>query len=372
MIPFCKPTVLGTEIAYVAESIANGKLSGDGPFDRRCSSVLQKVCASPYVVLTPSCTHALEVAALAIDLKAGDEVIVPSFTFVSSANPFVLRGARIRFVDIDPITMNTRPQDIERAITPKTKAIVVVHYAGVACDLDPMLAIAKHVGIPLIEDAAQCIGAEYKGRPLGSIGDLGCLSFHQTKNLTCGEGGALLVNNPAYRERVEIIRNKGTNVKDFERGNVPSYTWMSTGSSMLLGELSAAYLLAQLEQLDAITTRRLGQWQRYRHNLLDILALVLPDPPAYAGHNGHIFFVKTRSDVERSALIAVLKERGISAPFHYLPLHNAPCGVTHSSLSESLHHTEREAGRLLRLPLYHDLSDSQIDEVSAGIADFYV
>ena len=366
MIRFNIPALTGREQAYMGEAIAAGRFSGDGNFTRRCQSLLEGTLKAPKVLLTPSCTAALEMAALLLHIGPGDEVIMPSFTFVSSANAFALRGATIVFVDVESRTMNLDPAAVAAAVTPRTRAILAVHYAGVGCDMQALSAIAQKAGAALVEDAAQGIAAFYRGRPLGAIGDIGCISFHETKNLHCGEGGALVINNPELVERAEILREKGTNRANFIRGEVDKYTWVDIGSSFLPSDLSAAFLLAQLEAADAITAKRLALWRRYAASLGNS-GFELPDPPSEAAHNGHCFWIKARDEDERNGLIEKLREEGIQAPFHYIPLHSTAPGRAHGRFQGEDRVTTRDAGRLLRLPLHLALSETDQERVIEAV-----
>jgi dTDP-4-amino-4,6-dideoxygalactose transaminase len=359
-IPFNRPYMVGKELDYIAQAHANRHLSGDGEFTRRCSTWLEQRTSSHKALLTHSCTAALEMAALLSEVQAGDEVIMPSFTFVSTANAFVLRGAVPVFVDIRPDTQNIDETKIEAAITPRTKAIVPVHYAGVACDMDPIMAIAERHGLMVIEDAAQGIMSTYKGRPLGSIGHLACLSFHETKNIISGEGGALLINDAKLARRAEIIREKGTNRSAFFRGQVDKYTWVDVGSSYLPGEIIAAYLWAQMEQADEITRRRLEVWHRY-HAFFESYErrgmVQRPKVPADCVHNAHMYYLVFKDLEERTRVLARLRELGIGAVFHYVSLHSAPAGERFGRSAGPLPHTEATSERLLRLPLWVGLED---------------
>jgi dTDP-4-amino-4,6-dideoxygalactose transaminase len=360
MIPFNRPFMTGHELAYMEQAHANGHLAGDGPFTRRCNAWLEKQCASPKALLTHSCTAALEMSALLADVGAGDEVIMPSFTFVSTANAFALRGAVPVFVDIREDTLNLDEALIEAAITPRTRAIMVVHYAGVACEMDAIMAIARKHGLIVIEDAAQGLLADYRGRPLGSMGHLGCLSFHETKNIHCGEGGALLVNDARLVERAEIIREKGTNRSRFFRGQVDKYTWVDLGSSYLPSELNAAFLWAQMEQADAITKRRLALWHRYREALAPLAEegrVRFTSQPPHCRHNGHIFAVTLPSLEARTAVIAALKQDGVHAVFHYVSLHDSPAGERFARAHGDLAVTSATSERLVRLPLWIGLEE---------------
>jgi dTDP-4-amino-4,6-dideoxygalactose transaminase len=355
MIPFNRPHTVGRELAYIQEACANMHLSGDGTFTRRCHQVLEKSVGSGKALLTHSCTAALEMAAILFNLEAGDEVIMPSYTFVSTANAFVLRGAIPVFVDIRPDTLNIDETLIEAAITPRTKAICVVHYAGVGCEMDAILAIAEKHGLKVVEDAAQGINAFYKGRALGSFGQLSAFSFHETKNALSGEGGALLVNDQSLSDRAEIIREKGTNRSRFFRGQIDKYTWVDIGSSYLPSELTAAFLLAQLEDLEAITRRRLAIWDRY-HAWAEPFEragiLRRPRMPGYCKHNGHMYYLLLRSLAHRQAFIAALKASDVMAVFHYVPLHSTPAGERFGRSNGPLQVTDDISDRLVRLPLW--------------------
>ncbi|MGQ9686805.1 MAG: dTDP-4-amino-4,6-dideoxygalactose transaminase [Thiobacillaceae bacterium] len=361
-IPFNKPYMTGKELWYIAQAHALGNLAGDGSFTKKCNGWLEQRTGTHKALLTHSCTAALEMAAILADLRPGDEVIMPSYTFVSTANAFVLRGAVPVFVDIRPDTLNIDETKIEAAITERTRAIVPVHYAGVGCEMDTIMAIARRHGLLVIEDAAQGIMATYKGRPLGSIGHLGCLSFHETKNIISGEGGALLVNDPALAERAEIIREKGTNRSQFFRGQVDKYTWVDVGSSYLPSELIAAFLWAQMEEADEITRRRLAIWVNY-HQWLEGLEraekLRRPIIPRECVHNAHMYYILLPDLATRTALIEALKRYDIHPVFHYVPLHSAPSGLKHGRTHGDLTVTEDIADRLLRLPLWLGLESQQ-------------
>ncbi|TVY01118.1 dTDP-4-amino-4,6-dideoxygalactose transaminase [Cohnella terricola] len=374
MIPFNIAAITGRELSYIQEVIARGRLCGDGPFAKRCSEWLEMNCRSFKALLTPSCTHALEMTALLADIRPGDEVIVPSFTFVSTANAFVLRGAKIVFVDIRPDTLNMDENIIESAITPKTKAIIPVHYAGVSCEMDRILELANHHGLWVIEDAAQGVMSTYKGRALGSIGHMGCYSFHETKNYTCGEGGAILVNDERFVARAEIIREKGTNRSRFFRGETDKYTWVDIGSSYLPNEMNAAFLLAQLEHAQTINEDRLASWHAYYRQLRDLEELgriVLPTIPAHCKHNAHIFYMKTRDLDERTGLLRYLKENGVAAAFHYVPLHSTSVGRQFGSFHGEDRFTTSESEKLIRLPLYYQLQQNEISKVVQCIHSYY-
>ena len=370
-IPFNKPFMTGRELWYIAQAHTNGHLSGDGAFTKKCHAWLERQTGCARALLTHSCTAALEMAALLADLKEGDEVIMPSYTFVSTANAFVMRGAVPVFVDIRADTLNIDETKIEAAITPRTRMIVPVHYAGVACEMDTIMDIARRHDLIVVEDAAQGIMSTYKGRPLGSIGHMGAYSFHETKNIIAGEGGALLVNDPLYAERAEIIREKGTNRSQFVRGQVDKYTWVDIGSSYLPGEVIAAFLWAQMEEADAITARRLALWQQY-HDLLAPLEaqgrLRRPVVPADCVHNAHMYYVLADSLEHRTRLIAGMKRQGISAVFHYVPLHSAPAGLRHSRTPAPMPVTDQLSERLLRLPLWVGLEPS-IPRIVAALAE---
>jgi dTDP-4-amino-4,6-dideoxygalactose transaminase len=364
-IPFNQPFLTGRELEYIAEAHANHHLSGDGPFTRRCSAWLERTVGCPKALLTHSCTAALDMAAILADIGPGDEVIMPSFTFVSTANAFVLRGGVPVFVDVREDTLNIDESKIEAAITPKTRAIVVVHYAGVACEMDEIQAIASRHGLLVIEDAAQAVLASYKGRPLGGLGALGALSFHETKNILCGEGGALLVNDPALAERAEVIREKGTNRSRFSRGEVDKYTWVDIGSSFLPGEVVAAFLWAQMEMAEAITRRRKQIWARYQEAFAGLEAsghARRPVVPANTVSNAHNYCLLLPDLETRDRLIRGLREDGIHAVFHYVPLHDSPAGRKFGRASGSMEITRSVAERLVRLPLWLGLEAHQ-DEV---------
>ncbi|WUR12378.1 dTDP-4-amino-4,6-dideoxygalactose transaminase [[Empedobacter] haloabium] len=354
-IPFNKPFMTGRELWYIAQAHTNGHLSGDGAFTKKCHGWLEQNTGSARALLTHSCTAALEMAALLAELKEGDEVIMPSYTFVSTANAFVMRGAVPVFVDIRPDTLNIDETKIEAAITPRTKVILPVHYAGVACEMDTIMDIARRHDLIVVEDAAQGIMSTYKGRPLGSIGHMGAYSFHETKNVIAGEGGALLVNDPVYAQRAEIIREKGTNRSQFFRGQVDKYTWVDIGSSYLPGEVIAAFLWAQMEEAANITARRLALWQQYHEFLIPLEergVLRRPVVPEGCVHNAHMYYILLESLEQRSNVIANLKQQGISSVFHYVPLHSAPAGTRFGRPAGALPHTEGLSERLLRLPLW--------------------
>jgi len=355
MIPFNKPYMTGRELWCIAQAHANGQLSGDGVFTKKCHAWLEERTGSGTALLTHSCTAALEMAAILADIQPGDEVIMPSYTFVSTANAFVLRGGVPVFVDIRPDTLNIDEAKIEDAITPRTKAIVPVHYAGVACEMDAILNIAQQHKLLVIEDAAQGIMSTYKGKPLGALGHMGAYSFHETKNIIAGEGGALLVNDGRFSERAEIIREKGTNRSKFFRGEVDKYTWVDIGSSYLPSELVAAFLLAQMEEADSITARRLKIWQFYHEQFAELEAagcLRRPVVPAECQHNAHMYYILLPDEPARAQLIARLKSEGIHSVFHYIPLHSSPMGRQVGRVSGSMNVTDDISERLLRLPLW--------------------
>lgn len=376
MIPFNKAPVVGNELEFISQAIASHKLCGDGPFSEKCEVLLRDITGCKKVLLTPSCTAALEMAAILIDIKAGDEVIMPSYTFVSTANAFALRGAKIIFVDVHAETMNIDPIYIEAAINSKTKAIVPVHYAGVACDMDAIMALAEQHNLYVIEDAAQAIESFYKGKPLGSIGHFGTFSFHETKNITSGgEGGALLINDPAMVARAEIIREKGTNRSQFFRGSVDKYSWVDIGSSYLPSEIQAAYLYGQLVKLTEINDDRRNSWKTYITALTDLAenALIeLPFIPEFATNNAHMFYLKCRSLEERTSLISYLKAKGISAVFHYVPLHSAPAGLEFGEFSGDDNITTSHSERLVRLPLFYGIENEEVESIIKAIKDFYI
>ena len=373
-IPFNRPPVKGRELAYLEQALAGRQLSGDGPFTKRCHEWLKTKLGTKGALLTHSCTAALEMAAILGDLEPGDEVIMPSFTFVSTANAVALRGAVPVFVDIRPDTLNLDENLIEAAITSKTKAIDVVHYAGVGCEMDRILEIANAKNLMVVEDAAQAVLAKYKGRYLGTIGHLGALSFHETKNVVSGEGGALLINDPKLSDRAEIIREKGTNRSQFFRGQVDKYTWVDIGSSFLPSELNAAVLLAQLEIAHEINDERMAVWNRYHAAFKDLEAqgkFRRPFVPEHCEINGHMYYLLARSLEERTALINHLKAQGIAAVFHYVPLHSAPAGRKFARTHGSLATTDTVSETLVRLPLWAGLSSEQADKVIEAVHAFY-
>jgi dTDP-4-amino-4,6-dideoxygalactose transaminase len=365
-IHFNQPFMTGRELYYIAEAKFGNMLAGDGPFTKRCHGWLEQKTHCHKALLTHSCTAALEMMALLLDIQPGDEVIMPSYTFVSTANAFVLRGGVPVFVDIRPDTMNIDERLIEAAITPRTRAIVPVHYAGVSCEMDTILRIAREHGLRVVEDAAQGAMATYKGRPLGALGDLGALSFHETKNVISGEGGALLVNDPALAGRAEVIREKGTDRSRFFRGEVDKYTWQEVGSSFLPGELIAAFLWAQLEEADRITAARMATWDRY-HRLLGPLeaqgVLRRPVVPPHCEHNAHMYYVLLSPGVDRQELLQAMKGELVYPVFHYVPLHSSPAGRRYGRVHGSMEVTDSQSERLVRLPLWVGLDDEQQDRV---------
>lgn len=366
MINFNVPPTIGTEINYIKEAIEKHKICGDGEFTKRCNKALELMTGAEAVLLTTSCTHATEMAAILCNIKAGDEVIMPSYTFVSTADAFVLRGAKVKFVDIRPDTMNIDERLIEEAVTPRTKAIVPVHYAGVSCEMDTIMEIARRHNLYVIEDAAQGIMAKYKGKALGAIGDFGCFSFHETKNLSMGEGGALLIRNADDIEKAEIIREKGTNRSKFFRGQIDKYTWVEAGSSYLPSELNAAYLYAQLEQKDEIFKNRMDIWKRYYEAFSEIAQngrIELPHIPEECEHNAHMFYIKLNDLKDRTKFIDYLKENGIMAVFHYIPLHSSPAGKQYGEFVGEDEYTTRESERIARLPLYYGLEPEKQDYI---------
>lgn len=374
MISFNIPPVVGTEVEYIKEAIENRKICGDGAFTKRCSKWLEAKTGASKVLLTTSCTHATEMAAMLVDIKEGDEVIMPSYTFVSTADAFVLRGAKVVFVDIRPDTMNIDENLIEEAITTRTKAIVPVHYAGVSCEMDTICDIAQRYGLTVIEDAAQGVMSKYKDKMLGTIGNYGCYSFHETKNYSMGEGGALLLRDKENISQAEIIREKGTNRSQFFRGQIDKYTWVSPGSSYLPSELNAAYLWAQLENAEVIYENRMKSWNLY-YELLEKLQrkdiIRLPYIPKECTHNAHMFYIKTRDLMERTALIEYLKEKGVNSVFHYIPLHSSPAGKIYGTFHGEDRYTTRESERLLRLPLYYGLESNKVEYIAECVKKFY-
>ena len=374
MIPFNIPPYVGKELDYVRQAVESHKICGDGQFTKKCSKWMEERFGAQKVLLTTSGTTALDMAALLCDIQPGDEVILPSFTFSSTATAFVLAGAKLVFVDVRPDTMNIDETKIEAAITDKTRVIVPVHYAGVACEMDTIMAIARKYNLKVVEDAAQGVMSTYKGKPLGTIGDFGCFSFHETKNYSMGEGGALIINDPAYNERAEIMREKGTNRSRFLRGQVDKYTWVDFGDSYLPSDMNAAYLWAQLEKADEINNDRLATWNSYHEAFLPLEAagkLVLPTIPEDCVHNAHMYYLKCKDLEERTAFISYLKENGVQAVFHYVPLHSAPAGLKFGRFDGEDVCTTAESDRLVRLPMYYGLNDSDRNRVISVVKKFF-
>lgn len=373
-ISFNRPPFVGKETEYIKEAVEkNGMICGDGPFTKKCSQWMKERFQTKNVLLTTSCTHALEMAAFLADIQPGDEVIMPSYTFVSTADAFVLRGATCVFVDIRPDTMNIDETKIEEAITEKTKAIVPVHYAGVSCAMDEIMAIAKKYNLKVVEDAAQGVNAFYKGKALGTIGDFGCYSFHETKNYSMGEGGAILFQDDRYLEPAEILREKGTNRSQYFRGQIDKYTWVGYGSSYLPSDMNAAYLWAQLEEADKINDKRLSIWNFYHEELKELEdkgVLERPYIPEYATHNAHMYYIKVKDLRVRTKLLAYLKERGILSVFHYVPLHSATAGKKFGRFHGEDVYTTKESERLCRLPMYYSLSLEEAAEVVKVLKEF--
>ncbi|HNW96944.1 MAG TPA: dTDP-4-amino-4,6-dideoxygalactose transaminase [Bacteroidales bacterium] len=374
MIPFNIPYTTGKENRYIRKALALKKFSGDGSFNKKCQELIEKDLSCSKVFLTPSGTAALEMAAILCNIKEGDEVIMPSFTFPSSANAFVLRGAKIVFVDINPKTMNIDENLIEQAITEKTKAIVVVHYAGIACNLGKIKAITDKNNLFLVEDAAHAFGAKYNDKYLGTIGDIGCISFHETKNIHCGEGGAIIINNSIFAERAEIIREKGTDRSKFKRGETLKYSWLDKGSSYLLSEINAAFLYAQLQAYEKVNKKRVKLFELYKEELeyLESLGRIgLPVIPDYCKHNGHIFYMKCKDETERNNLIDFLNKNTVYPAFHYLPLHSSKAGQAFGIFNGDDLFTTLESSKLLRLPMFYDLNRKEIKEIGKVIKRFY-
>ena len=374
MIRFNVPPYTGKELDYIKIAVENQKICGDGEFTAKCNEWIENKTKTKKALLTTSCTHATELAAILSDIQPGDEVIMPAYTFVSTADAFVLRGAKVVFVDIRPDTMNMDENLIEAAITDKTRAIVPVHYAGVSCEMDKIMEIASKYNLKVIEDAAQGIMSTYKGKALGTIGDFGCFSFHETKNFSMGEGGALLIRDEKDVENAEIIREKGTNRAKFFRGQIDKYTWVEKGSSYLPSEMNAAYLYAQLELADEITENRMATWNRYYNGLLDLKQagkVELPFIPAECTHNAHMFYLKCKDLQERTELIQFLKENDILAVFHYVPLHTAPAGIKYGRFHGEDKYTTKESERLVRLPLYYGLEPEKAEYIINKVKAFY-
>jgi dTDP-4-amino-4,6-dideoxygalactose transaminase len=373
-IPFNRPFIAGKELYYIAQAVAGGNISGDGHFTQKCAGLLEERFGIHKVLLTPSCTSALEMAAILCDLKSGDEVILPSFTFVSTANAVVRLGARPVFVDIRSDTLNIDEALIEEAITAKTRAIFPMHYGGVGCEMDRIMAIARKHNLMVVEDAAQAVNASYHSRALGSIGHLGAYSFHETKNFICGEGGALCLNTPELVDRAEIVRDKGTNRRQFLRGEVDKYTWVDVGSSYVPSEICSAFLYAQLEMMDEINERRRAHYQFYSRQLSPLEAdgfLRLPQIPQECESNAHLFWIILPDATTRNALLAHLNDRGIGAVFHYVPLHSSPMGRSFGYKTGDLPITEDLSSRLLRLPVYFDISEAEQNSVVTAITGFW-
>ena len=376
MIPFNVPPCAGNEYEYIRQAIDSHKICGDGPFTKKCHAWMEERLGAQKVLLTTSGTSALDMALLLCDLQPGDEVILPSYTFSSTATAAVMAGAKLVFVDIRPDTMNIDESKVEAAITDKTKVIIVMHYAGVSCEMDRIMAIARARDLLVVEDAAQGVMSSYKGRALGTIGDFGCYSFHETKNYSMGEGGAILINNPKYNDRAEILREKGTNRSRFFRGQVDKYTWVDKGDSFLPSELNAAYLWAQLEKADMINQDRLDSWNdcdlQLRRIRCDLDAVFeLPFIPEECVHNAHMYYLKCRDLNERTQLIDYMKKRGVLCVFHYIPLHSSPAGLKFGRFAGEDCFTTRESERLVRLPMYYGLSREEIDYVTSCVCDFY-
>lgn len=374
MINFNVPPFTGKEMDYIRDCVENQKICGDGGYTKKCNEWFEKKTGTAKCLLTTSCTHATELAALLADIQPGDEVIMPAYTFVSTADAFVLRGATPVFVDIRPDTMNIDENLIEAAITEKTRAIVPVHYAGVSCEMDKIMELAAKYNLVVIEDAAQGVMSTYKGKALGTIGDYGCYSFHETKNYSMGEGGALLIQDPAHIEAAEIIREKGTNRSKYFRGQIDKYTWVNYGSSYLPSDMNAAYLYAQLEMAEEINDARLACWNRYYENLKPLAEagyIELPVIPEGCVHNAHMFYIKAKDLEERSELIPYLKERNVHAVFHYIPLHTAPAGLKFGRFHGEDKYTTKESERLLRLPMFYKLTLEQVDYICDQVKAFY-
>lgn len=374
MIPFNIAPFIGKELEYIKDAVDSKKICGDGKYTKLCNAWFEQKTGASKVMLTTSCTHATEMAAMLTGIQPGDEVIMPAYTFVSTADAFVLRGAKVVFVDIRKDTMNINEKLIENAVTDKTRAIVPVHYAGVSCEMDTIMEIAKKHNLTVIEDAAQGVMAAYKGRALGTIGDFGCFSFHETKNYSMGEGGAILIRDPEKIEQAEIIREKGTNRSKFFRGQIDKYTWMDAGSSYLPSDMLAAYLWAQLEVADQINDKRMAIWNRYQEGLKNLAEkgrIELPFIPEECTHNAHMFYIKAKDLEERTRLIGHLEAHGIKAVFHYIPLHTAPAGIKYGVFSGEDVYTTRESERLLRLPMYYALPLEEVDRIIAEVQAFY-
>ena len=374
MIGFNIPIYMDESINCIKKATENRKICGDGEFTKKCSELMEEKFNAQKILLTTSCTSALEMAAILLDIQPGDEVILPSYTFVSTADAFVMVGAKIVFVDINPKTMNIDENKIEEAITSKTKAIVVVHYAGISPDMDRIMKIAKEHNLKVVEDSAQGVMAKYKDKYLGTIADLGCYSFHETKNYSMGEGGAIVINDPELIERAEIIREKGTNRNKFFRGEIDKYTWVDYGSSYLPSELNCAYLYPQLKEAEMINNDRLTSWNYYKDGLKELEkdgCITLQYVPEYSEHNAHMFYIKAKNLEERTMLIEYLKSKGIQAVFHYIPLHTSPAGMRFGVFFGEDKYTTSESEKLVRLPMYYGLTRKEQDEVINAIKEFY-
>ena len=374
MINFNLPPFVGEEFDYVREAVEAHKICGDGPFTKKCNSWMEQRFNAQKVLLTTSGSTALDMAMLLCDLKPGDEVILPSYTFSSTANSAVLAGAKLVFVDIRPDTMNIDEKKIEKAITDKTKVIIAMHYAGVACEMDTIMDIAKRHNLMVVEDAAQAVMSSYKGRALGTIGDFGCYSFHETKNYSMGEGGAILINNPAFNEKAEILREKGTNRAKFFRGQVDKYTWVDFGDSYLPSEMNAAYLWAQLQKADEVNENRLATWNAYNDAFKQFEEsgrIELPVIPETCVHNAHMFYIKTNDLEDRTDFISYMRENGVQCTFHYIPLHSAPAGIKFGRFDGADEFTTKESERLVRLPMYYQLSESDRSTVIRKVCDYF-
>lgn len=374
MIPFNKPFTIGKEFEYIQDAIDKGILRGDGIYTKKCHEFLEKYLPAKKVLLTHSCTAALEMAAILADIQPGDEVIMPSFTFVSTANAFVLRGGIPVFVDIRPDTKNINEDLIESAITEKTKAIVPVHYAGVSCDMDKIMDIAKRHNLIVIEDAAQAVSSTYNGKKLGTIGDIGCFSFHETKNIISGEGGAIVINNEKFIERAEIIREKGTNRSKFFRGEVDKYTWVDIGSSFLPSDMIAAFLYAQLENIEKINNKRLSIWQEYHEffkKYEDLGIIKRPIIPNNCTHNAHMYYILFNNLENRTQFISYMKQNNINPVFHYIPLHSSPAGEKYGRIAGNMFETDNIADTLVRLPMFYELTNTEIKLIMSTIKKFF-
>ena len=374
MINFNVPPYVGKEIEYIKDVISKRKICGDGEYTKKCNKWMEEKFHADKVLLTTSGTSALDLSMLLCDLKPGDEVILPSYTFSSTANAFAIYGAKLVFVDIRPDTMNIDETKIEAAITEKTRAIIVVHYAGVACEMDTIMNIAKRHNLLVVEDAAQGVMSKYKGKYLGTIGDMGCYSFHETKNYSMGEGGAIIINNPEYIERAEILREKGTNRSKFYRGQVDKYTWVDIGDSFLPSELNAAYLWGQLEMAEEINDNRLNVWNRFYNAfkpLEEAGRVELPFIPTDCVHNAHMFYLKCKDLNERTTFISFMKEKGVQCVFHYIPLHSAPAGLKYGRFVGEDKYTTKESERLVRLPMYYGMTEEEQKAVIDSVLDFF-